>query len=31
MVTHDSEAALVADRQFKLIAGKLVEQGVVTA
>ena len=28
MVTHDAEAALIADRQFKLIAGKLVEQGV---
>ena len=30
MVTHDAEAAMVADRQFKLIAGKLVEQGVAT-
>jgi len=29
MVTHDSEAALIADRQFKLIQGKLVEQGRV--
>ena len=28
MVTHDAEAALVADRQFKLIGGKLVEQTV---
>ena len=25
MVTHDSEAALVADRRFKLVDGKLVE------
>ncbi|MFT5303002.1 MAG: putative ABC transport system ATP-binding protein [Mariniblastus sp.] len=31
MVTHDAEAALVADRQFKLVSGKLVEQGVVNA
>lgn len=30
MVTHDAEAATIADRQFKLIAGKLVEQGVAT-
>ena len=30
MVTHDAEAAQIADRQFKLIAGKLVEQGVAT-
>jgi putative ABC transport system ATP-binding protein len=30
MVTHDAEAALIADRQFKLVAGKLVEQGVLT-
>lgn len=28
MVTHDAEAAMIADRQFKLIAGELVEQGV---
>lgn len=27
MVTHDTEAAAIADRQFKLIQGKLVEQG----
>jgi putative ABC transport system ATP-binding protein len=27
MVTHDAEAALIADRQFKLIQGKLEEQG----
>jgi putative ABC transport system ATP-binding protein len=26
MVTHDAEAALIADRRFKLIQGKLVEQ-----
>lgn len=26
MVTHDTDAALVADRRFKLIQGKLVEQ-----
>ena len=25
MVTHDSDAALVADRRFKLVDGKLVE------
>ncbi len=31
MVTHDTEAALIADRQFKLVAGQLVEQGVVPA
>ncbi len=31
MVTHDPEAALVADRRFKLVAGQLVEQGVLTA
>ena len=30
MVTHDSDAALVADRQFKLISGKLTEQTLVT-
>jgi putative ABC transport system ATP-binding protein len=30
MVTHDAEAALIADRQFKLVAGHLVEQGVVS-
>ena len=29
MVTHDAEAAMIADRRFKLVAGKLVEQGVV--
>lgn len=28
MVTHDSEAAMIADRQFKLVNGKLVEEGV---
>ncbi len=28
MVTHDAEAAMIADRQFNLISGKLVEQGV---
>lgn len=28
MVTHDAEAAMIADRQFKLVAGQLVEQGV---
>ena len=28
MVTHDAEAATIADRQFKLVDGKLVEQGV---
>ena len=27
MVTHDTEAAMVADRRFKLIHGKLMEQG----
>lgn len=26
MVTHDAEAALIADRRFKLIQGRLVEQ-----
>jgi putative ABC transport system ATP-binding protein len=26
MVTHDADAALVADRRFKLVAGKLVDQ-----
>ncbi|MFK7821008.1 MAG: ABC transporter ATP-binding protein [Planctomycetaceae bacterium] len=26
MVTHDAEAALVADRRFKLVTGKLVDQ-----
>ena len=26
MVTHDAEAATIADRQFKLVHGKLVEQ-----
>ena len=31
MVTHDREAALIADRQFKLVAGQLVEQTLVTA
>jgi putative ABC transport system ATP-binding protein len=32
MVTHDAEAALIADRRFKLIQGKLVEQtNVATA
>jgi putative ABC transport system ATP-binding protein len=30
MVTHDAEAAQIADRQFKLVAGKLVEQGVAS-
>jgi putative ABC transport system ATP-binding protein len=27
MVTHDAEAAMIADRQFKLVSGKLVEEG----
>jgi len=27
MVTHDAEAATIADRQFKLVNGQLVEQG----
>lgn len=31
MVTHDSEAATIADRQFKLVDGKLVEQGVAVS
>lgn len=31
MVTHDSEAATIADRQFKLVDGKLVEQGVTVS
>ena len=31
MVTHDAEAATIADRQFKLVDGKLVEQGVVVS
>lgn len=31
MVTHDTDAALVADRRLKLIAGKLVEQTAVGA
>jgi putative ABC transport system ATP-binding protein len=30
MVTHDTDAALIADRQFKLISGQLVEQTLVT-
>ena len=30
MVTHDRDAALVADRQFKLVAGRLVEETLVT-
>ena len=29
MVTHDAEAACIADRKFKLVGGKLVENGVV--
>ena len=29
MVTHDAEAAMIADRQFKLVNGKLVEEGVI--
>jgi putative ABC transport system ATP-binding protein len=29
MVTHELDAAMIADRQFKLVAGQLVEQGVV--
>lgn len=29
MVTHDAEAAMVADRQFKLVSGQLVEQEIV--
>lgn len=28
MVTHDAEAAMIADRKFKLVDGKLVEEGV---
>lgn len=31
MVTHDADAAMIADRQFKLVAGQLVEQGVVVS
>ncbi len=31
MVTHDAEAATIADRQFKLVDGKLVEQGVAVS
>ena len=31
MVTHDSEVATIADRQFKLVDGKLVEQGVTVS
>ncbi len=31
MVTHDRDAALIADRQFKLVAGQLVEQTLVNA
>ena len=28
MVTHDAEAAMIADRRFKLVNGTLVEEGV---
>ena len=28
MVTHDAEAAMIADRKFKLVDGRLVEEGV---
>ena len=29
MVTHDAEAAGIADRQFKLVNGKLAENGAI--
>ena len=31
MVTHDSEASMIADRRFKLVNGKLVEEGVAVS